>query len=132
MSKKLVPLVICLALVVMLGTLAFMPYEAPPPPQPDYVPLELTVTPYGQTVSSSPWHAVWDLYISGGQGSYCIYVIWGDSFPPYNSCGYVPGRHYTFTHDFNKPGNGAGTYYQTWRASGVGGPVYDYTYVVKQ
>ncbi len=133
MSKLSLRLAAFLVLVIALsGQLAFAPYKAPPPPQPNYVPPELTVTPYGQTVSVSPWHAVWDMYISGGQGSYCIYVIWGDHFPNWSSCGYVPGHHYQIVHDFNRPGDGPGTYYQTWRLDGVGGPVYDYTYVVKR
>ncbi len=129
MSKKVKYFVLT---VLILGSLAFITYEVPPTSQPDYIPPELTVTPYGQTVSGYPWHAVWDLYISGGQGSYCLLVDWGDSFRDWDSCGYVPGTHYTIVHDFNKPGDGAGIYYQTWRISGVGGPVYDNTYVEKR
>lgn len=140
MIKKLVQNRKYFALIVMLlGNLAFTTYELPPTPphgdvqvKPEYYPLELAITPYGQTVSGNPWHAVWDLYISGGQGTYCLLVIWGDSIANWESCGYTPGNHYTIGHDFNKPGDGAGTYYQTWRISGVGGPVYNTSYVVKQ
>lgn len=132
MSVKNFILKVFVVVVISLGAMAFIIPESRERLQPDYIPPELAVTPYGQTVSSSPWRAVWDLYISGGQGSYCIRVDWGDSFPDWVTCGYLPGRHYQFVHDFNYPGNGPGTYYQTWKASGVGGPVYDYTYVIKR
>lgn len=126
-SRKII--LVSIAAIFLLASSAFVAVASP---KPYYVPPELSVNPYGQTVIGSPWRAAWDLYISGGQGTYCIRVSWGDAFPPYESCGYSPGVHYQFTHDFNKPGTTNGTKYQTWRASGVGGPVYDYTYVVRQ
>ena len=104
----------------------------PQPNQPNVIPLTLNVSPSGQTVSASPWHASWSFSFDGQLGSYCIYVDWGDAFPDWSSCGYSVGPVYHTSHDFNHAGNGAGTYNQVWRGTGPGGTSYKNTYVIKK
>lgn len=60
--------------------MAFSPYEDPPPIHPDYVPLEFNVVKHdsdtkGQTVFYPSWSAAWDVYIFGGEGTYCLHVV---------------------------------------------------------
>lgn len=103
------------------------------PPAPNVVPLTITVTPKGQTVKKPFYRASWKVTFQGQPGqSFCIHVDWGDSFPDWESCGYVSGEQADIAHDFNRPGDPLGKYDQTWRAWGVGGTSYAYTYVIKK
>jgi hypothetical protein len=99
------------------------------PPQPNYVPAEISVSPSAQTVFSPQYRAVWNVYIQGEGSSYCIQVNWGDFCGSYKTCGYAPGGPYQFYHDFLC--GGSSPFRQTWTLSGVGGPSYATTTVYK-
>ncbi len=100
------------------------------PPEPDYVPPELVVTPGSQNIGTPPsGRAGWWVTLEGGSGGYTVTVTWGDSCSPYTSSGWYSGTTRWIVHDFNC---GYSTiYYQTWKAQGFSGPVYEYTTVLR-
>jgi hypothetical protein len=130
MKNKVFLVLTLLVLLTLVGIQSARSNAAPLTFSPEWYPPELYADPYEQTVYSSTYRGVWDVYIDGGTGSYCITVTWGDSCGSYKSCGYIPGHHYQFVHDFNCD-YGNHTFSQQWMAEGTGGPVYYSTRVYK-
>lgn len=123
---------ITLTLIFTLGLL-LLPQNvvaATIPPQPEFIPPELIVTPGSQNIGLQPGgRAVWTVTLEGGSGGYYVTVTWGDSCGSYISSGWYPGETRQIQHDFNCGYNTI--YYQTWKLEGAGGPVYEYTTVVR-
>jgi hypothetical protein len=126
-------LISLLLAALMFGSTNVLLVSADVPGSIDVVPLSIYVTPSGQTVTGPSYRATWKLTFEGEPGqSFCFTVNWGDGMSPYQSCGYHDGEQVTVIHDFLRPGDPLGRKNQTWTGSGVGGPAYAYTYVIKQ
>lgn len=121
--------------IVLVLTIMFLLFPnkvigASTPPGPDYEPPELIVTPGSQNIGIPPGgRAVWTVSLEGGTGGYKVTVTWGDSCGSYTSSGWYPGETRQIQHDFNC--GYSTTYYQTWKLEGAGGPIYEYTTVVR-
>lgn len=128
MNRKALLIILGLAVALTMALPLPALAGADDPPQPDYIPPELDVTPSSQTVTSSDnYRAEWTVRISGGEGTYTLEVWFGDG-GYLKRPGVSPGTYYYIWYYDNDP---SGTYYQTWKISGIGGPKYDYTSVYR-
>ncbi|HOU44267.1 MAG TPA: hypothetical protein PLU04_08055 [Anaerolineaceae bacterium] len=102
------------------------------PPQPEYIPAEISVVDsqngtHSTIVTAPPYRVNWDLSVYGGLGNFRITGNFGDggSFVWVN---YPEGTYYPY-HEYT---GATGTYYQTWSQTNQGRTTYDYTQVTKQ
>lgn len=124
---KMISLIIaiCLSLLFVIPGYA----ESDQPPQPEVVPAEVHVYPSGQTVESSELYvAHWTATILGEGATYTLETWFGEG-SYYRRENRLPDTDYPYVFDYSD--EYPATYYQTWKASGLGGPAYAYTQVIR-
>lgn len=100
------------------------------PPEPEWIPPNLDVTPSTQPVTSiDDYRAEWDVCIYEGVGYYTLEVWFGEGSYLHRN-GLSADTCYPYQFYYDHVSNG--TYHQTWKISGEGGPEYDYTSITKQ
>lgn len=101
-----------------------------PPPEPDWIPPNLDATPASQSVTSvDGYKAEWNVCIYEGVGTYTLEVWYGEG-SYLKRVGLSASTCYPYHFYYDHVSNG--TYNQTWKISGQGGPDYDYTSITKQ
>lgn len=126
MRKKIFgSFVFLLAFILMTTTAQAAPAS---PPGPLYPAPDLIVSPATQNIGTAPGGlAVWYVTLHGGSGTYKVTVTWGDSCGSYTVSNWQPNTTKTISHTFDC--GYATTYNQTWKAAGLGGPIYEYSVV---
>ncbi len=121
-------LAILLSLVLITTSVQASPAK---PPTPLYSAPDLVVSPASQNIGTAPGGlAVWNVTLQGGSGTYKVTVTWGDSCGSFSVSNWKPGETRQIQHTFDC--GYANTYSQTWKAVGLGGPVYEYSTVVRR
>ena len=135
MIKRKKYLLLAVVISVAVAFTALMPFTAyakaeDTPPQPDWLPPELEVTPYSQTVNSpDDYRAEWQACIYEGTGHYTLETWFGEG-SYYRRTG-LSGGGSCYPYNFHYDHVSTGWYYQTWKISGQGGPDNDYTQVYR-
>ncbi len=128
MRKKIFgSFVFLLAFILMTTTAQAAPVS---PPGPLYPAPDLIVWPASQYIGTGPGGvATWNFMIQGGSGTYKVTLTFGDSCGSITYSNIKPGVTKQIGHTFDC--GYSAKYTQTWKAAGLGGPIYEYSVVTR-